>query len=90
MTDLERSIKGEVVSSTFDQQPQNHVRVAELVLERARRLVEDKQDVIILLDSITRLTRAYNLVIPSSGRNRRIAWACKTPWDRPHQTTSAR
>ena len=68
VTDLERSIKGEVVSSTFDQQPQNHVRVAELVLERARRLVEDKQDVIILLDSITRLTRAYNLVIPSSGR----------------------
>ena len=68
VTDLERSIKGEVVSSTFNQQPQNHVRVAELVLERARRLVEDKQDVIILLDSITRLTRAYNLVIPSSGR----------------------
>ncbi|MBT1142610.1 transcription termination factor Rho [Lactiplantibacillus argentoratensis] len=68
VTDLERSIKGEVASSTFDQQPQNHVRVAELVLERARRLVEDKQDVIILLDSITRLTRAYNLVIPSSGR----------------------
>ncbi|BBA81551.1 transcription termination factor Rho [Lactiplantibacillus plantarum] len=68
VTDLELSIKGEVVSSTFDQQPQNHVRVAELVLERARRLVEDKQDVIILLDSITRLTRAYNLVIPSSGR----------------------
>ncbi|WP_318767179.1 transcription termination factor Rho [Lactiplantibacillus carotarum] len=68
VTDLERSIKGEVVSSTFDQQPQNHVRVAELVLERARRLVEDKQDVIILLDSITRLTRAYNLVMPSSGR----------------------
>ena len=68
VTDLERSIKGEVVSSTFDQQPQNHVRVAELVLERARRLVEDKQDVIILLDSITRLTRAYTLVIPSSGR----------------------
>ncbi|MGQ2196468.1 transcription termination factor Rho [Lactiplantibacillus plantarum] len=68
VTDLERSIKGEVVSSTFDQQPQNHVRVAELVLERARRLVEDKKDVIILLDSITRLTRAYNLVIPSSGR----------------------
>ncbi|WP_137627050.1 transcription termination factor Rho [Lactiplantibacillus pingfangensis] len=68
VTDLERSIKGEVVSSTFDQQPQNHVRVAELVLERARRLVEDKQDVIILLDSITRLTRAYNLTMPSSGR----------------------
>lgn len=68
VTDLERSIKGEVVSSTFDQQPQNHVRVAELVLERARRLVEDKQDVVILLDSITRLTRAYNLTMPSSGR----------------------
>ena len=68
VTDIERSVKGEVVSSTFDQQPQNHVRVAELVLERAMRLVEDKQDVIILMDSITRLARAYNLVIPASGR----------------------
>ncbi|SFH82357.1 transcription termination factor Rho [Pisciglobus halotolerans] len=68
VTDLERNVKGEVVSSTFDQQPQNHVRVAELVLERAMRLVEDKRDVVILMDSITRLARAYNLVIPPSGR----------------------
>lgn len=68
VTDIERSVKGEVISSTFDQQPQNHVRVAELVLERAMRLVEDKRDVIILMDSITRLARAYNLVIPPSGR----------------------
>ncbi|MFD1317769.1 transcription termination factor Rho [Loigolactobacillus zhaoyuanensis] len=68
VTDIERSVKGDVVYSTFDQQPANHTRVAELVLERAERLVEDKQDVIILLDSITRLTRAYNLTTPSSGR----------------------
>lgn len=68
VTDLERSIKGEVVSSTFDKEPKNHIRVSELVLERALRLVEDKEDVVILLDSITRLTRAYNLVIPPSGR----------------------
>ena len=68
VTDLERSIDGEVVYSTFDQEPKNHIRVSELVLERALRLVEDKQDVVVLLDSITRLTRAYNLVIPPSGR----------------------
>lgn len=68
VTDLERSVKGEVVSSTFDQRPQNHIRVAELVLERARRLVEDKRDVVILMDSVTRLARAYNLVEPPSGR----------------------
>ena len=68
MTDLERSVKGDVVSSTFDQQPQNHTRVAELVLDRAMRLVEDKRDVVILMDSITRLARAYNLVVPPSGR----------------------
>lgn len=68
VTDLERSVKGDVVSSTFDQQPQNHTRVAELVLDRAMRLVEDKRDVVILMDSITRLARAYNLVVPPSGR----------------------
>lgn len=68
VTDIERSVNGEVVYSTFDQQPANHTRVAELVLERAERLVEDKQDVVVLLDSITRLTRAYNLTTPSSGR----------------------
>lgn len=68
VTDIERSIRGEVVHSTFDQQPQNHVRISELVLERARRLVEDRRDVVILMDSITRLSRAYNLVETPSGR----------------------
>lgn len=68
VTDIERSVKGEVVSSTFDQKPENHVRIAELVLDRAMRLVEDGRDVIILLDSITRLARAYNLVVKPSGR----------------------
>lgn len=68
VTDIERNVVGDVVSSTFDQQPENHTRVAELVLERALRLVEDKRDVVILMDSITRLARAYNLVIPPSGR----------------------
>lgn len=68
VTDLERSVKGDVVSSTFDQQTQNHTRVSELVLDRAMRLVEDKRDVVILMDSITRLARAYNLVVPPSGR----------------------
>src|SRR5699024_2252485 len=67
-TDLERTVNGEVIYSTFDQRPENHVRVAELVLERAMRLVEDKQDVVILLDSLTRLARAYNLVETPSGR----------------------
>lgn len=68
VTDLERSIDGEVVYSTFDQQPENHTRLAELVYERALRLVEEKKDVVILMDSITRLARAYNLVIQPSGR----------------------
>ncbi len=68
VTDMSRSVRGEVLSSTFDEKPDNHVRLAELVLERAQRLVEQERDVVILLDSITRLTRAYNLVIPPSGR----------------------
>ena len=68
VTDMQRSVKGEVVASTFDEEPVNHVRMAELVLERAQRLVEHKRDVVILLDSITRLARAYNLVVPPSGR----------------------
>ena len=68
VTDIERSVNADVVSSTFDEVPENHVKVAELVLERAMRLVEHKRDVIILMDSITRLARAYNLVIPPSGR----------------------
>ncbi|MCI8352648.1 MAG: transcription termination factor Rho [Clostridia bacterium] len=68
VTDMKRSIKGEVIYSTFDELPEHHVKVAEMVLERAKRLTEQKKDVVILLDSITRLARAYNLVIPSSGR----------------------
>ena len=68
VTDMKRSIRGDVIYSTFDELPEHHVKVAEIVLERAKRLVEHKKDVIILLDSITRLARAYNLVIPSSGR----------------------
>ena len=68
VTDMKRSIKGQVIYSTFDELPEHHVKVAEMVLERAKRLVEQEKDVVILLDSITRLARAYNLVIPSSGR----------------------
>ena len=68
VTDMKRSIKGDVIYSTFDELPEHHVKVAEMVLERAKRLTTQKKDVVILLDSITRLARAYNLVIPSSGR----------------------
>ena len=68
VTDMKRSIKGDVIYSTFDEQPEHHVKVAEMVLERAKRLTEQDHDVVILLDSITRLARAYNLVIPSSGK----------------------
>ena len=67
VTDMKRSIKGDVIYSTFDELPEHHVKVAEMVLERAKRLTEQKKDVVILLDSITRLARAYNLVVPSSG-----------------------
>jgi len=65
---MERSVRGEVVSSTFDEPATRHVQVAEMVIEKAKRLVEHKHDVVILLDSITRLARAYNTVIPSSGK----------------------
>lgn len=68
VTDMQRSIDGDVIFSTFDEEPQNHTKVAEIVLERAKRLVEHKKDVVILLDSITRLARAYNLVISPTGR----------------------
>lgn len=68
VTDMRRSIKGDVIYSTFDELPEHHVKVAEMVIERSKRLVEQGKDVVILLDSITRLARAYNLVIPSSGR----------------------
>ncbi|MCL6580831.1 MAG: transcription termination factor Rho [Firmicutes bacterium] len=68
VTDMERSVTGEVVSSTFDELPENHIKVADMVLERAKRLVEHHKDVVILLDSLTRLTRAHNLVVPPSGR----------------------
>ena len=68
VTDMERSVRGEVVSSTFDEPAERHVQVAEMVLEKAKRLVEHKKDVVILLDSITRLARAYNTVVPHSGK----------------------
>jgi transcription termination factor Rho len=68
VTDMQRTVKGEVISSTFDEPPQRHVQVAEMVLEKAKRLVEHKRDVVILLDSITRLARAYNAVTPPSGK----------------------
>ncbi|WP_020677041.1 transcription termination factor Rho [Geopsychrobacter electrodiphilus] len=68
VTDMQRSVKGEVISSTFDEPANRHVQVAEMVIEKARRLVEHKRDVVILLDSITRLARAYNTIIPSSGK----------------------
>ena len=68
VTDMDRSVKGEVISSTFDEPASRHVQVAEMVIEKAKRLVEHKRDVVILLDSITRLARAYNTVVPSSGK----------------------
>jgi transcription termination factor Rho len=68
VTDMQRNIKGEVISSTFDEPPTRHVQVAEMVIEKAKRLVEQKKDVVILLDSITRLGRAYNAVVPASGK----------------------
>ncbi len=68
VTDMERSVEGEVISSTFDEPAQRHVQVAEMVLDKAKRLVEHKRDVVILLDSITRLARAYNTVVPPSGK----------------------
>ena len=68
VTDMQRSVRGEVVSSTFDEPAQRHVQVAEMVIEKAKRLVEHKKDVVILLDSITRLARAYNTIVPASGK----------------------
>jgi len=68
VTDMQRHVKGEVISSTFDEPPERHVQVAEIVLEKAKRLVEHKRDVVVLLDSITRLARAYNSVVPHSGK----------------------
>ncbi|MGB0223169.1 MULTISPECIES: transcription termination factor Rho [unclassified Marinobacterium] len=68
VTDMQRTVRGEVVASTFDEPPSRHVQVAEMVLEKAKRLTEHKKDVVILLDSITRLARAYNTVVPSSGK----------------------
>ena len=68
VTEMQRSVRGEVVASTFDEPPSRHVQVAEMVIEKAKRLVEHKEDVVILLDSITRLARAYNTIVPSSGK----------------------
>jgi transcription termination factor Rho len=68
VTDMQRSVKGEVIASTFDEPPERHIQVAEMVLNKAKRLVEHKKDVVILLDSMTRLARAYNVIVPSSGK----------------------
>ena len=68
VTEMQRTVRGEVISSTFDEPASRHVQVAEMVIEKAKRLVEHKQDVVILLDSITRLARAYNTVQPASGK----------------------
>src|SRR6202035_1171209 len=68
VTDMQRSVEGEVMASPFDDPPERHVQIAEVVIEKAKRLVEHKRDVVILLDSITRLARAYNTVVPSSGK----------------------
>ena len=68
VTEMQRSVRGEVVASTFDEPAARHVQVAEMVIEKAKRLVEHKKDVVILLDSITRLARAYNTVVPTSGK----------------------
>ncbi|MBI3327848.1 MAG: transcription termination factor Rho, partial [Nitrospinae bacterium] len=68
VTDMQRSVRGEVISSTFDEPAQRHIQVAEMVMEKAKRLVESRKDIVILLDSITRLARAYNTVVPSSGK----------------------
>jgi len=68
VTDMQRSVRAEVISSTFDEPAQRHIQVAEMVIEKAKRLVEHKRDVVILLDSITRLARAYNTVVPPSGK----------------------
>jgi transcription termination factor Rho len=75
---MQRSIRGDIVYSTFDELPDNHIKVAEMALERAQRLVEHGRDVVILLDSITRLARAYNQVVPSTGRilSRRSGLSC--------------
>ena len=75
VTDMQRSVKGEVVASTFDEPASRHVAVAEMVIEKAKRLVEHKKDVVILLDSITRLGRAYNAVIPKFRKS--FNWRCR-------------
>ena len=68
VTDMQRTVKGEVIASTFDEPATRHVAISEMVIEKAKRLVEHKRDVVILLDSITRLGRAFNTVVPSSGK----------------------
>ena len=89
VTDMERSVNGEVISSTFDLPPENHVRVADIVLSRAKSLVESGKDVVILLDSITRLARAHNLIVPPAVELCQAAWIrqhCIVPngfWCRP-------
>lgn len=89
VTDMQRSIKGDVIYSTFDERPENHAKIAELVLERAKRLVEQKKDVVILLDSLTRLARAYNLVTPPTAERFR-AVLIREPCIRPNAFSAPR
>ena len=94
VTDIKETIRGknvEVIYSTFDELPDHHKRVSEMLIERAKRLVEHKKDVIILLDSITRLARAYNLVVPPSGRTLSVVWIrrpciCRNAFSEPQET----
>lgn len=79
VTEMQRTVRGEVVASTFDEPPARHVQVAEMVIEKAKRLVEHKKDVVILLDSITRLARAYNTIVPSSGKVLTGGGGCPRP-----------
>ena len=87
VTDMRRSVKGEVISSTFDEPTENHTHVAEMALEIAKRQVETGRDVVILLDSITRLARAYNLALPPSGRTSRAA-SIRSPCTRPSASSA--
>ena len=83
VTEMQRSIQGEVIYSTFDEMPEHHTRVSEMVLERAQRLVEQGRDVVILLDSITRLARAHNMTITPTGRSLSGGWT-RAPYSNPN------
>ena len=87
VTDMQQSVKGEIISSTFDKEATEHVKIANIVLEKAKRLVECGHDVVILLDSITRLARAYNTVQPSSGKGTLRGGLMRTPYIAPSDSS---